>query len=137
MDAGLAAELSSQQQGEITALAGELNDRLVQAGSIYAERAFGLSCGLGFLPAMAVLILLLLRAIVRRLQRNRGKESQEEPRGLPPVLPPVRLLNFWLTEGSSGLTFVVDRFKGWQHSGHVTLQRGERSRLADHAAEVL
>ncbi|UCG98737.1 MAG: PhoH family protein [Burkholderiales bacterium] len=43
----------------------------------------------------------------------------------------------YLTEGSSGLTFVVDRFKGWQHSGHVTLQRGERSRLADHAAEVL
>jgi len=43
----------------------------------------------------------------------------------------------YLTEGSSGLTFVVDRFKGWQHSGHVTLQRGERSRLADHAADVL
>jgi len=43
----------------------------------------------------------------------------------------------YLTEGSSGLTFVVDRFKGWQHSGHVTLQRGERSRPADHAAEAL
>ena len=43
----------------------------------------------------------------------------------------------YLTEGSSGMTFVVDRFKGWPHSGHVTLQRGERSRLADHAAEVL
>ncbi len=43
----------------------------------------------------------------------------------------------YLTEGSSGLTYVVDRFKGWQHSGHITLQRGERSRLADHAAEVL
>ena len=43
----------------------------------------------------------------------------------------------YLTEGSSGLTFVVDRFKGWPHSGHVTLQRGERSRLADHAADVL
>jgi len=43
----------------------------------------------------------------------------------------------YLTEGSSGLTFVVDRFKGWNHSGHITLQRGERSRLADHAAEVL
>jgi PhoH-like ATPase len=43
----------------------------------------------------------------------------------------------YLTEGSSGLTYVVDRFKGWDHSGHVTLQRGERSRLADHAAEVL
>jgi len=43
----------------------------------------------------------------------------------------------YLTEGSSGLTYVVDRFKGWEHSGHVTLQRGERSRLADHATEVL
>lgn len=43
----------------------------------------------------------------------------------------------YLTEGSSGLTYVVDRFKGWSHSGHVTLQRGERSRLADYAAEVL
>jgi len=43
----------------------------------------------------------------------------------------------YLTEGSSGLTYVVDRFKGWAHSGHVTLQRGERSRLADYAGEVL
>jgi PhoH-like ATPase len=43
----------------------------------------------------------------------------------------------YLTEGSSGLTYVVDRFKGWEHSGHVTLQRGERSRLADHAGEIL
>jgi PhoH-like ATPase len=43
----------------------------------------------------------------------------------------------YLTEGSSGLTYVVDRFKGWPHSGHITLQRGERSRLADHAAEIL
>ena len=43
----------------------------------------------------------------------------------------------YLSEGSSGLTYVVDRFKGWAHSGHVTLQRGERSRLADHAGEVL
>jgi PhoH-like ATPase len=43
----------------------------------------------------------------------------------------------YLTEGSSGLTYVVDRLKGWGHAGHVTLQRGERSRLADHAAEVL
>ncbi len=43
----------------------------------------------------------------------------------------------YLTEGSSGLTFVVDRMKGWSHAGHVTLARGERSRLADHAAEML
>ena len=43
----------------------------------------------------------------------------------------------YLTEGSSGLTYVVDRFKDWAHSGHITLQRGERSRLADRAAELL
>jgi PhoH-like ATPase len=43
----------------------------------------------------------------------------------------------YLTEGSSGLTYVVDRFKGWGHAGHVTLQRGERSRLADFAADAL
>ena len=43
----------------------------------------------------------------------------------------------YLTEGSSGLTYVVDKFKGWPHSGHMTLQRGERSRLADYAAEIL
>ncbi|HWU98196.1 MAG TPA: PhoH family protein [Oxalicibacterium sp.] len=43
----------------------------------------------------------------------------------------------YLTEGSSGLTYVVDRFKSWSHGGHVTLARGERSRLADHASDVL
>ncbi len=43
----------------------------------------------------------------------------------------------YLTEGSSGLTFAVDKFKGWPHGGHITLARGERSRLADFASEVL
>ena len=43
----------------------------------------------------------------------------------------------YLTEGSSGLTYAVDRFKGWPPSGHITLARGERSRLADFASEVL
>jgi PhoH-like ATPase len=43
----------------------------------------------------------------------------------------------YLTETTSGLTYVVDRFKGWQHSGHVTLKRGERSRLADYASDIL
>ena len=43
----------------------------------------------------------------------------------------------YLTEGSSGLTFAVDKFKGWQHGGHITLARGERSRLADFASDVL
>jgi len=43
----------------------------------------------------------------------------------------------YLTEGSSGITYVVDRFKGWEHGGHITLARGERSRLADYAASIL
>ncbi len=43
----------------------------------------------------------------------------------------------YLTETTSGLTFVVDRFRKWEHSGHITLKRGERSRLADFAADVL
>ena len=43
----------------------------------------------------------------------------------------------YLTEGSSGLTYAVDRFKGWAHGGHITLARGERSRLADYASDVL
>jgi PhoH-like ATPase len=43
----------------------------------------------------------------------------------------------YLTETTSGLTYIVDRFKSWEHSGHVTLRRGERSRLADHASRIL
>ena len=43
----------------------------------------------------------------------------------------------YLTETTSGLTYVVTRFRGWDHSGHITLLRGERSRLADHASEIL
>lgn len=43
----------------------------------------------------------------------------------------------YLTETSSGLTYVVDRFKHWPHSGHMSLQRGERSRLADFASTHL
>jgi len=43
----------------------------------------------------------------------------------------------YLTETTSGLTYVVDRFKDWPHGGHITLLRGERSRLADFASEAL
>jgi len=43
----------------------------------------------------------------------------------------------YLTETTSGLTYVVDRSKRWDHSAHVTLQKGERSRLAEWAAETL
>jgi PhoH-like ATPase len=43
----------------------------------------------------------------------------------------------YLTETTSGLTYVVNRFQGWPHSGHITLLRGERSRLAEYASETL
>ena len=43
----------------------------------------------------------------------------------------------YLSETTSGLTYVVDRFKRWEHGGHVTLRRGERSRLADYASQYL
>jgi len=43
----------------------------------------------------------------------------------------------YLTETTCGLTYVVNRFQGWGHSGHITLVRGERSRLADFASEAL
>ena len=43
----------------------------------------------------------------------------------------------YLTETTSGLTYVVDRFRHWEHSGHISLKRGERSRLADHANHIL
>jgi PhoH-like ATPase len=43
----------------------------------------------------------------------------------------------YLTETTSGLTYAVDRFADWQHSAHITLRRGERSRLADFASEAL
>ncbi len=43
----------------------------------------------------------------------------------------------YLTETSSGITYVVDHFKDWEHSGHITLTIGERSRLADYASEIL
>jgi PhoH-like ATPase len=43
----------------------------------------------------------------------------------------------YLSETTSGLTYVVDRMRGWTHGGHVTLARGERSRLAAHASAML
>lgn len=43
----------------------------------------------------------------------------------------------YLTETNSGFTYAVDRFRSWEHSGHITLTHGERSRLADFAAEQL
>ncbi|MDO5532970.1 PhoH family protein [Sutterella sp.] len=43
----------------------------------------------------------------------------------------------YLTEGSSGLTYVVERFQNWKHAATITLTRGERSRLAEFASKAL
>jgi len=43
----------------------------------------------------------------------------------------------YLTESSSGITYVVDHFKNWKYGGHIKLHTGERSRLADFASKNL
>jgi PhoH-like ATPase len=43
----------------------------------------------------------------------------------------------YLTETNSGLTFAVHRMRQWEHSAHITLSRGERSRLAQYAAQQM
>jgi PhoH-like ATPase len=42
----------------------------------------------------------------------------------------------YISATTSGLSFAVDRFRTWAHAGHVTLARGERSRLADYANDA-
>ena len=43
----------------------------------------------------------------------------------------------YLSETSSGLSYLVERFKDWPHFGSIILERGERSRLANEANERL
>ena len=43
----------------------------------------------------------------------------------------------YITENTSGLTYVVDKFKDWKFSGHITLKSGERSELSDYATKIL
>ena len=43
----------------------------------------------------------------------------------------------YLTAASSGLTYVVERFRNWPHAAHLTLQGVERSRLAMAAESLL
>jgi PhoH-like ATPase len=43
----------------------------------------------------------------------------------------------YLDASSNGLTYVVERFKNETVSGHITLERGERSNLAQLAADLL
>jgi PhoH-like ATPase len=45
--------------------------------------------------------------------------------------------NVYVDEVSNGLTYAVERFKEYDLSGHVTLIKGERSRVATLAAKIL
>jgi PhoH-like ATPase len=50
---------------------------------------------------------------------------------------PYQIDNPYLDANSNGLTYLVERFKEQSLSGHVTLQRSERSQLAALAAQLL
>lgn len=50
---------------------------------------------------------------------------------------PYQIDNPYVDAESNGLTWLVERFKGQQLAGHVTLTRGERSPLAELAANLL
>jgi len=45
--------------------------------------------------------------------------------------------NVYLDETSNGLTYVIDRFKDQACAGHITLVKGERSKIATLAARLL
>jgi PhoH-like ATPase len=50
---------------------------------------------------------------------------------------PYQIDNPYVDASSNGLSYVVEKFKGQQISGHVTLSKGERSGLAELAANLL
>ncbi len=50
---------------------------------------------------------------------------------------PYQIDNPYIDSASNGLTFVTERFKNEGISGHITLKKGERSRLAELAAQLL
>jgi PhoH-like ATPase len=50
---------------------------------------------------------------------------------------PYQIDNPYIDSSSNGLTYVVEKFKGEDIAGHVTLDKGERSCLAELAANLL
>jgi PhoH-like ATPase len=50
---------------------------------------------------------------------------------------PYQIDNPYVDSSSNGLTYVVERFKEQTISGHVTMMKGERSELAELAANLL
>jgi PhoH-like ATPase len=45
--------------------------------------------------------------------------------------------NSYVDAVSNGLTYAVEKFKQYDISGHITLVKGERSKLATLASEIL
>ncbi len=50
---------------------------------------------------------------------------------------PYQIDNPYVDASSNGLTYTVEKFKGQQIAGHITLEKGERSSLAELAANLL
>jgi len=50
---------------------------------------------------------------------------------------PYQIDNPYIDSSSNGLTYVVEKFKGEDIAGHITLDKGERSPLAELAANLL
>jgi PhoH-like ATPase len=50
---------------------------------------------------------------------------------------PYQIDNPYIDSSSNGLTYAVEKFKNQSIAGHVTLMRGERSPLAELAANLL
>jgi len=50
---------------------------------------------------------------------------------------PYQIDNPYIDSSSNGLSYVVERFKGEEIAGHVTLTKGERSKLAEVATNLL
>lgn len=50
---------------------------------------------------------------------------------------PYQIDNPYVDSSSNGLTYLVERFKGQAISGHITMTKGERSQLAELAANLL
>lgn len=50
---------------------------------------------------------------------------------------PEQIDHPYLDASSNGLSYIVERFKEEQISGHITLEKGERSKLAQLAADLL
>jgi PhoH-like ATPase len=50
---------------------------------------------------------------------------------------PEQIDNMYLDANSNGLSYLVEAFKGEPLFGHITLQKTERSELAELAARLL